>query len=336
MKDGVFIFDNVIHALSFHPKNLKLPHGPQVQGWVHRHLAGGLLPPGLRERFTVEQFARDWSVEEIGRLVLEKSDTDMAMAQTISFHDYFQDGLAPVEKQYELSRRFPGRILFCGGVDPVYQGIENALREMERQVKEWGACSFKFYNAHRDGRSWRADSRTFAYPLYEKALELGVDVIQFHKGLPIGVEPLEDTRPVDLERPAVDFPELRFLIHHITGPYVGEMISMASRFDNVYLVDSVLFAMALVQPRKVLQTIGEVLLQCGPDKLIRGSDSPVWPDPQAMLDASWNLEMPEDLQEGYGYPPLTREVKARIFGETFARLMKIDLAQKTRELGLVR
>jgi hypothetical protein len=44
--------------------------------------------------------------------------------------------------------------LFCGGVDPL--GLEGALEEMEIQVREMGARSFKLYNAHL-GKAWRCD-----------------------------------------------------------------------------------------------------------------------------------------------------------------------------------
>jgi hypothetical protein len=36
-------------------------------------------------------------------------------------------------------------------------------------------------------RSWRCDDPEVAYPLYEKAQELGVNLLQFHKGLPFAV-----------------------------------------------------------------------------------------------------------------------------------------------------
>jgi IS66 C-terminal element len=36
---------------------------------------------------------------------------------------------------------------------------------MERQVKELNARSFKFYNAHIDGKSWRCDDENVACPI---------------------------------------------------------------------------------------------------------------------------------------------------------------------------
>jgi hypothetical protein len=42
-------------------------------------------------------------------------------------------------------------------------------------------------------------------------------------------------------------------------------------------------------------------------------------------EAFWRFEMPKDLVEGYGYPPLTEEVKRKILGLNAARLLGIDL-----------
>ena len=46
------------------------------------------------------------------------------------------------------------------------------------------------------------------------------------------------------------------------------------------------------------------------------------------------MEMPDELQDKYGYPALTRETKERIFGINFAEGLGIDLEAKKIELGL--
>jgi hypothetical protein len=44
------------------------------------------------------------------------------------------------------------------------------------------------------------------------------------------------------------------------------------------------------------------------------------------------MEMPEELQDRYGYPEITEVIKRNILGLNFARLMKIDVTSKLREL----
>ena len=41
-----------------------------------------------------------------------------------------------------------------------------------------------------------------------------------------------------------------------------------------------------------------------------------------------SFEMPEDLQQGYGYAPVTEEVKRMIFGENLGKLLGIDTSQR--------
>ena len=110
-------------------------------------------------------------------------------------------------------------------------------------MTELGAVSLKFYNGHVD-KSWRCDDEKLAYPLYERARELGIKVLQFHKGNPFGTENIEQLRPNDLQCAARDFPDLTFVIHHLAMPYFDECVNIAARFPNIYLALS-----ATVQPR---------------------------------------------------------------------------------------
>jgi hypothetical protein len=38
--------------------------------------------------------------------------------------------------------------------------------------------------------------------------------------------------------------------------------------------------------------------------------------------------MPEDLQKGYGFAPVTEEVKRKIFGENLAKLLGVDSSKR--------
>jgi len=40
------------------------------------------------------------------------------------------------------------------------------------------------------------------------------------------------------------------------------------------------------------------------------------------------FQFPEDMQEGYGYPPLTDEDRAKIFGQNLAGLLGIDSSKR--------
>src|SRR5262249_45834659 len=207
-----------------------------------------------------------------------------AMVQVVPQFEWFNDWYAPVELQHELVAAYPDRLLFCGGVDPVYRGLVYALEQMEYQVKELGACSMKFYNGHVPV-GWRADDEKVAYPLYEKCRALGVKIVQFHKGLPFGQVKIEEMHPGDLQVAARDFPDMIFVLHHLGMPYVDESISIAARFPNVYLALSANLQMTLTAPRLVQQWLGQCMQAVGPNKLLWGSEAALSAGPLPYIKA---------------------------------------------------
>jgi predicted TIM-barrel fold metal-dependent hydrolase len=150
--------------------------------------------------------------------------------------------------------------------------------------------------------SWRCDDERLAYPLYQKCLDLGVDVVQFHKGFPFGNQPLAPLSPLDIERAAIDFPSLRFIIHHLALPYFEEAASMAARHPNIYLALSGNLNMALIAPRLVQTHIGRLLGEVGVHKLLWGSEAALAGCPAPYIKAFLEMDIPEDLRVGYGMP----------------------------------
>ena len=77
-------------------------------------------------------------------------------------------------------------------------------------------------------------------------------------------------------------------------------------------------------PRKFAEILGTLLAAGAADRIIWGTGGPVG-HPRPLIEAFWNFEMPVDLVEGYGYPPLTEDVKRAILGENVVRILGIDL-----------
>jgi hypothetical protein len=318
--DGdIFVFDNAIHVHDVSDANLR-PDRDDAE--LVREQMTSLAPPHQQRP----------TLEEAYRTIFVDSPTDMAMAQVVPLFDWYKDFFAPVETQAAMARAYPERVLFCGGVDPLFRGLDYALEQLEYQINELGAVSIKFYNGHTD-LSWRCDDEALAYPLYQRAGELGIKVLQFHKGIPFGRSDVDAMRPVDLQKPARDFPDLTFLVHHLAIPYEDEMISIASRFPNVHISMTPLFNYGLIAPRRVQKWIGKCMQMVGVDKLIWGTDAPLAGSPAPYLQAFLELEMPEDLRSGYGYPQVTRADKEQILGLNFARMMGVDVEAKKRELA---
>jgi hypothetical protein len=329
--DDIFVFDCVIHVYDMSDRNTRPDRLAQIGRESLLKIGGGMRWAGYRDQDL--RWDKRWSVEEIYEMVFVDAPTDMAMAQVVPIFDWFDDYFAPVEAQHAMAARYPDRVLFCGGTDPVHEGLEGALAQIDFQVRELGARSMKFYNGHDAGQSWRCDDRELAYPLYERCAENGIEVIQFHKGQPFGLQPLEALSPLDLQAPARDFPELKFVIHHLAMPYFNEVVSVAARFPNVYLALSGNLNLAITRPRMVQEQLGRLLMEVGVEKLMWGSEAALAGGPAPYLRAFMDLEIPEDLRSGYGYPQLTDDDRERILGRNFAELMGIDIEARREALS---
>lgn len=328
MRDGMFILDNVVHMYDNKPSNMG-PNGAAVA----RNLIGmGQVFSNATLPANDHFLDQELSIAEAKRILFDESETDIAMAQAVPLFGWWKDGFSPARKQYEFKEAYPDRVLFCGAVDPIYQGLEGAIKELTRQVKEWGAVSFKFYQAHENSLSWRADDRRIAYPIWEKCLELGITNVQFHKGVPFGTERMEHMRPNDIQQAAADFPELNFVLHHLGDPYLDETISIAARNPNVWLALSAWINIYPIMPRESLKRLGKAMMFVGTDRLLWGSEAFVWPNVQGYIDLFAKLQMPENLQEDYGFPQITREDKRKIFGENYARLLGLDVSARLTKI----
>ncbi len=125
MIDDIFVFDNVIHVYDMSEANVR-PDDAARQGRDSMLAIGGALRwPGFASGGM--QFDKRWTAEEMYDLVFVQAPTDMAMAQVVPIFEWFNDFFAPVQAQYEMAQRYPERVLFCGGVDPIHRGLDDAL-----------------------------------------------------------------------------------------------------------------------------------------------------------------------------------------------------------------
>ena len=318
MIGDAFVFDCVAHPFNFEPSNAYGAAGQMFSNHLYAfHKA--LTPPGERV-MSADEFLKRWDIEEIREMVYSKSSTDMLVAMPLPLTDLFRDGGSPWEECARLAALDPDRTVFWGSVNPL-EG-RAALNLMERQVKEHNAKAFKFYNVRYDSGQpfpWRMDDPKVAFPVFEKAQELGVKVIGVHKGVPLGPQPIEHTQTWDMDGAAANFPELNFVIYHVGLPFIDEVCWQLIRYPNLYASIAATVNFIVRAPRQFAEIIGKLLFWCGEDKIIYGSEAPIW-QPQWALDAFWNFEIPQDLVDGYGYPQLTTQAKKKILGENLLRL----------------
>jgi uncharacterized protein len=321
--NDAIVFDGVAHVFNFDKKNALGPAGEMFIN--HLYAFHNVLTPEGQTLLPPEEFLRQWTVDDIDEMVYRNSATDMLVAMPLPLTDLFRDGLSPWEECAELARRNPDRTVFWGSVNPL-EG-RHALDLMERQVGEFGAKAFKFYNVRYDfGRPfpWRMDDPQVAFPVFEKAQELGVNLIGVHKGVPLGPQPIEATQTWDMDGAAANFPDINFVIFHVGLPFIDETCWQLIRHPNLYASIAATINFVVRAPRQFAEVMGKLLFWAGEDKIVYGSEAPIF-QPQWALDAFWNFELPQDLVEGYGYPQLTEQAKRKILGENLLRLHGMDV-----------
>lgn len=231
LDNEAFVFDCVCHVFNFDMKNA---YGKPGEMFINHLYAFHqvLTPPGERV-LGPEEFLREWNIDEIARMVFEESGTDMIVAQPLPLTDLFYDGLSQWEKCAAMAQKYPDRAVFWGTINPL-EG-KKALDLMEVQVKEHGAKAFKLYNVRYDYGEpfpWRMDDPRVAFPVFEKALELGVKTIGVHKGVPLGPQPIEHTQAWDMDGAAANFPDINFVIFHVGLPFIDEICWQLVRYPT--------------------------------------------------------------------------------------------------------
>jgi predicted TIM-barrel fold metal-dependent hydrolase len=321
--NDAIVFDGVAHVFNFEKKNALGPAGEMFDN--HLYAFHSVLTPDGQTVMPPEEFLRQWTVDDIDEMVYRNSTTDMLVAMPLPLTDLFRDGLSPWEECAELARRNPDRTVFWGSVNPL-EG-RHALDLMERQVGEFGAKAFKFYNIRYDfGQPfpWRMDDPRVAFPVFEKAQELGINLIGVHKGLPLGPQPIEHTQTWDMDGAAANFPDINFVIFHVGLPFIDETCWQLIRHPNLYASIAATINLVARAPRQFAEIMGKLLFWAGEDKIVYGSEAPIF-QPQWALDAFWDFELPQDLVDGYGYPQLTEQAKRKILGENLLRLHGMDV-----------
>ena len=198
MINGAFVFDCVAHVFNFEKDNALGKAGEMFDN--HLYAFHQVLTPEGEPVMSAEEFLRKWSPEEIDRMVYDESDTDMLIAMPLPLTDMFKDGLSPWERCAEPPSYDPRRR--SSGARSIPSRAARALDLIERQVNEFGAKAFKLYNVRYDyGQHfpWRMDDPKIAFPIFEKAQELGVNLIGVHKGVPLGPQHIEHTQTWDMD-----------------------------------------------------------------------------------------------------------------------------------------
>lgn len=244
-----------------------------------------------------------------------------------------------------------GRVLMHGGAYPHVGPIEPALEAMTQAREDYDIAAWKIYTMVPMNAAFYFDDHDPTKPqigqdFIDHVREIGPPIICTHKGISsiVGSTP-ELCSPIDIGPAAARNPDIDFVVYH-SGfepgqpelPYtpetrdVGINRLIASMEDagigpneNVYAELGGTWWFAMQDPAELApHVLGKLLEYVGEDNVVWGTDSIWFGTPQDQIQALRTFEISQEFQDRYGYPALTPEIKAKIFGGNSARLYGVD------------
>jgi hypothetical protein len=205
------------------------------------------------------------------------------------------------EKTAEIVARFPKKFIGCAIVNP-HDGMK-AVKELERAVKELGLKCF-YATPFRFGI--KANHKKF-YPLYAKAVELGIPVFIYTTMTYRTDFPMDIGRPLYVDEVAMDFPEMQIIAGLGGWPWVPEMVGIARRHPNVYISTAAHRPKYFAVPGsgwEMLMQFGNTLLQ---DKIVFASSWGTYGLPiKEVIQETKSLPLKETVMEKWLYQNAAR------------------------------
>ena len=160
-----------------------------------------------------------------------------------------------------------------GSIDPHRWGVRAAVKEVERAVRVLGLKAINVEPGF--GNPARSCDDPMLFPIYDACDQLGVPVsIMSGPTAPS----LDTVRPAAVGHVAKSFPNLSIICYHGFYPFVNEIIGVAFRWPNVYIVPD----MYIFPPGGGLYV--EAANGCLRKQILYGSSYPFRPMAQSIKD----------------------------------------------------
>jgi predicted TIM-barrel fold metal-dependent hydrolase len=219
--------------------------------------------------------------------------------------------------------KHPDRLIGFAHLNPIE--VNKAVDDLEFFVREKGFRGLKLGPGGSMGSYYPNDEKI--YPLYAKAMELGVPLLihtgVIHRDVKHGARTrAKYGQPIFLDDIARDFPDLIVIAAHAGRPLLEQTVLLSVN-PNVY-VDITWSQLPISFYRETVQT---VLMAFGPDRIIYGSDTGMLagmeavhgfmfgPRRSSMLYAE-TIQMLRDMN-------VSQPIIKKIMGENAARVLKL-------------
>jgi len=295
-----------------------------------------------------------YSIDHFMELMFLRSDTSMLVLSALPI---YPEGSPLSAKVMAETRRVAeglcrdDRVLLHGQALPNVGPLRANLDAMEDLTRRYPIVAWKTFTHfpdvfQHDGNAWWLDDHERGVPqvgeaFIRKAVELGIPRICTHKGFS-GSSRFGS--PVDIGPAARRHPDVDFVVYHSgyeaggpEGPYtaatadvgINRLVSSLKRAgigpnENVYAELGSTWWSVFRAPDQAAHVLGKLLRYVGEDNVVWGTDCLFYGSPQDQIQALRSFHISEELQERYGYPRLTKELKAKILGLNGARLYGVD------------
>lgn len=183
-----------------------------------------------------------------------------------------------------MVRSYPDRLVGVAAVNLLKP--REAIKELRRCVRQLGFRALRvlpwLWNLPPNDRRY--------YPLYSECVELGIPFC-LQVGHTGPMCPSEPGRPIPyLDEVALDFPELTIIGGHVGFPWTNEMISLATKYPNVFIDTSA------YKIRRYPRELIDYMRGHGMKKVLFGSNFPMI-SPAECLDGLEEQELSEECKK---------------------------------------
>jgi predicted TIM-barrel fold metal-dependent hydrolase len=276
------------------------------------------------------------------------SDTDIAVLSALwgtpEMNAIHVDEMARTRERLSMMEGSP-RLLIQGHVYGKATTPAQNVEQMHALVETFKIDAWKLYPVWSpDGKGYRMDDEATGARLLEQGSKLGVHVFAVHKGLRVPGMPEAATDALDIGPAALAFPNTRILVYHSAydsehkeGAYdpkattgVDTLIrsveeaGLGKNQGNVYAELGSVWREVMKDPEQAAHVIGKLLKCFGEDRVLWGTDAIWYGSPQDQIMAFRAFEISQEYQERFGYPAITQQAKAKIFGLNAASVYELD------------